>query len=262
MSGNGAQHSFIWWARLGYGARGAVYLLVGGLALLAAMGTGGKTTDAKGALQVVMGSPFGNVLLAVLALGLLGYAAWRFIQAVLDADNHGTGAKALAVRGGLLVSSLMHLALAGFAAGLLLGMGGGGGSGGWVAALMGQPYGRWLVLAVAAGILVAAAAHAFKAVKRKYRKHFRMDRKTMEKVEPVIRYGLLARSAVLAVIAFLLGVAAWRYDPQQAPGLQAALEYIRSSPYGLVLLALVSIGLLAFGVYSLLEAWYRRIEVD
>ena len=76
-------------ARMGYGARGVVYLMIGGLALLTAFGEGGKTTDSKGAITEIMQQPFGYVLLTVLIIGLFGYVVWRFTQAVKDTDGHG-----------------------------------------------------------------------------------------------------------------------------------------------------------------------------
>ena len=90
-----------WLARSGYAARGVVYLIVGGLAVLAALGGGGQTTDSKGALLTILQQPFGNVLLGLVALGLVGYAIWRLVQALMDTDHHGTDAKGLAIRGGL-----------------------------------------------------------------------------------------------------------------------------------------------------------------
>lgn len=82
-------------ARLGYGARGTVYLIVGGLALLAAIGSGGRATGSKGALQTVLKAPFGALLLAIIAIGLLCFAAWRLAQGFLDADQLGRKRKVL-----------------------------------------------------------------------------------------------------------------------------------------------------------------------
>ena len=258
-----AREKFQWWARIGYCTRGMVYLLVGALAILAAVGEGGKTTGTKGALATIIGEPFGYVLLGIIALGLFGYAAWRFIQAVFDADNHGNGGKALAIRGGLLISSLTHVLLGIFAASLAFGSGGGGGSGGnsgWVAELMQQPWGRWMVALIGIGILVAGIAHAVKAYKAKYRKHLAMDGEMMDKVEPMIRFGLYARSVVFAIIAFFFVIAAWQYDPQKAKGLNAALEFLQGQAYGMILLLIIALGLVAFGAYSVIEGIYRRIE--
>ena len=114
-------------ARLGYAARGAVSLFVGGLALLAAFGRGGGATGSKGALQELLFQPLGDVLLAAVALGLFGFAVWRALQSLLDADGLGSDPKALVVRAGQAVSAIVHAGLGVFAVSLLVGWGYGGG---------------------------------------------------------------------------------------------------------------------------------------
>ncbi len=258
-----AQEKLIWLARFGYATRGVVYIIVGALSLLAAFGEGGKTTDTKGALRSVMSTPFGDIMIGIIAFGLFGYALWRFVQAIKDVDDHGTDPKGLAVRGGLLVSAVTHTSLGIYALDMLFGFGGGssgGGSKGMAAMLMQQPWGRWLVGIVALCILGAGIAHVLKALKEKYERYFDMDRSLMEKVSPVIKFGLIARAVVFAIIAFFLAYAAWTYDPQKAKGLDAALEFIQQQAYGSYLLGVVALGLFAFGVYSFLEGIYRRIH--
>src|SRR4051812_31217016 len=102
-------------ARLGYAARGLVSLIVGVLALLAATGNGGGATDSKGALQTILAQPLGTVLLAAVALGLVGFSLWRAFQAVLDADGLGIGPKAIAARAGQAVSAVIYAGLGVFA---------------------------------------------------------------------------------------------------------------------------------------------------
>lgn len=139
-------------ARVGYAARGIVYLLVGGLAALAAFSQGGQTTGSKGALTRLLSAPMGEVLLGALALGLTGYALWRCIQAITDTDHHGNGPKGLVIRASLAVSAVTHILLAVFAVRLIVTLSGsgskGGGSEGAAGWLMSQPFGRWLVGAV------------------------------------------------------------------------------------------------------------------
>ena len=74
---------FRWLVRLGYAARGVVYVVIGVLAVKLALGDGGKTTDQQGALGTIAQQPFGKVLLTLVAVGLLGYAAWRLLRAAL-----------------------------------------------------------------------------------------------------------------------------------------------------------------------------------
>jgi uncharacterized protein DUF1206 len=85
-------------ARFGYGARGVVYCVVGALAVLAAIGQGGRPGDSKGALRAVLGGPFGAWIVGFIAIGLFGFALWRLVEGVTDADNRGTGLKGYVVR--------------------------------------------------------------------------------------------------------------------------------------------------------------------
>ncbi|MFO7594959.1 MAG: DUF1206 domain-containing protein [Desulfocurvibacter africanus] len=250
-------------SRLGYAARGVVYLLVGGLAVLVALGQGGRTTDTKGALRTLLDTPWGDALLGVIAVGLLGYAVWRFVQAVWDVDRNGTDAKGLAVRAGLLVSSVTHVGLAVFAIGLIRGGGGGGGGGKaqWTAWLMRQPWGQWLVALVGLVVIGVGIAQAAKAHKEKYKRYLRIDYDVMRWAEPVCKFGLYARGVVFVIIGGFFLVAAWQADPSEAGGLAQAMAFLRGQAYGRILFGIVALGLFAFGVYSLIQAKYRRIRL-
>jgi hypothetical protein len=108
-------------ARLGYGARGIVYGLVGGLALLAAIGSGGQTGGSRSALQTLLSQPFGRVWLGVIALGLFGFCAWRVLEALTDADRLGSDLKGLGTRAAHLISGVIYAGLALSALNLALG---------------------------------------------------------------------------------------------------------------------------------------------
>lgn len=255
-------------ARLGYGARGVVYLIVGWMAATAAF-KGGETTGTKGSLEEIVSQPMGEIMLGVVALGLIGYSIWRLVQGITDTDNHGTSAKGLAIRGGLLVSAVTHVSLALFAASLIFGWGtgsssSGGGSGGggsdpsnWTADLMSHSWGRWLVLAIGLAIIGAGVAHIIKGVKAKFEKYLAVDLQTKRWVSPVCRFGLVARGIVFIIIGGFFAKAAIQYDPQEAKGLDGVLDTLQSTPW---LLGILGLGLLAFGIYSFVEALYRRID--
>ena len=252
--------------RSGYAARGVVYIIVGGLAVLAASGQGGQTTDTHGALTSLLTQPFGKVLLAIVALGLIGYALWRVVQALADVDHQGTDPKGLATRGGLLVSAVAHTLLALFALSLIFGwgssMGGDGDSGArnWTAWLLQQPFGRWLVGLIGLAIVGAGIAHMVKGYHARFEKYLHMDAANLAKVSPVCRFGLIARGVVFVLMGAFLIVAAVEFDSAEARGLQGTLQTLQQQPYGWILLGMVALGMVAFGVYSLMEARYRRIE--
>jgi hypothetical protein len=144
-------------ARAGYVAYGVVYVLIGVLAVQAALGGGGGATGQEGALRSILLAPLGRVLLGTVALGLLAYAAWRLFQGILDPEDEGRDAKGVVKRLDHVLNGLFHAALA-FSAGQLA-LGSGGGRGGspddWTAALMSQPFGRWL--AVVSGAVIFGA---------------------------------------------------------------------------------------------------------
>lgn len=250
-----------WLARWGYGARGVVYLIVGFLALMAAFGTGGQTTDTKGALQQLLAQPAGSFLLALVAVGLVGYSLWRAVQAIADPDHHGTSTKGFAIRAGLLVSALVHLGLAVFALSLIFGWGTGGGSTqNWTARLMSVPFGKGLVAAVGVAIIAAGLAQIVKGWKADFEKYLYLDAGNRRWINPVSRAGLIARGVTFLIIGGFFITAAWQTDPSEARGLDGALRTLQAQPYGTWLLAIVAAGLVAFGVYSFVEARYRRID--
>lgn len=251
-------------ARLGYASRGVVYLLVGGLAALAALGEGGQTEGSRGALESVLTAPFGKILLGVIALGLLGYAMWRTLQALKDADHHGTEAKGLAIRAGLMVSAVTHILLAFYAANLIFRLdsssGDSGGSQSIVSWLLQQPFGRWLVGAVGLAIMGAGIAHGIKGLKAKFDKNFDMPIHIQRWAYPVCRFGLTIRGLVFVIVGSFFLVAAYHISPSEAGGTEEVFSTLRSQAYGQWLLAFVAIGLFAFGAYSVLAALYRRIN--
>lgn len=255
------------WARLGYAARGLVYLLIGFFALLAALGRS-DVRDSKGALQSLLGQPFGEILVGAVIVGLLGYAVWRLLQSILDADNHGTDGKALVVRGALFMSAMIHIGLAFFAAGLLfdwLGSKGSGGSGepgsGWLKALFDEGWGYLLTWLAALVMAAVAFAHLEKGWNAGFEKWFDCPSDKMRWIRPVSRIGLIARGFVFLILAALLAFGGTQYSVEDSPGTTTALRAVQDLPFGGFLLAVIALGLIAFSGYSFAESLYRKVGV-
>ncbi|MDQ3441613.1 MAG: DUF1206 domain-containing protein [Planctomycetota bacterium] len=255
-------------ARLGFFSKGIVYMTLGVLALLAALDRGGSTTDQRGAMRTILHQPFGRTMLAVGGAGLIGYALWRLIQALLDPEHaHGTGPKELGRRAARFISGVAYGGL-GVAAWRMVLQGERDDSGrtqDWTASLMAQPAGPWLVGAIGAVVIGAGAWHIYKAWKTKIGDKLVLDKWGAKMRDWIIRFGRVgyaARGVIFCVIGGFMIVAATRHSPREAKGVGQALQHVEGMSYGWIMLAAIAIGLIAYGVFQLVEARYRRIEVS
>ncbi|HEX8142630.1 MAG TPA: DUF1206 domain-containing protein [Pyrinomonadaceae bacterium] len=253
-------------ARFGYATKGVVYMVVGALATLAAIGMGGETTDTRGALQAIEEQPFGKFALGTVAFGLIGYVIWRWIQAVADTDEKGSGLKGISIRIGYACSGLVYAGLALTAAKILIDVGEPDSSSQvqqhWTERLMSVPYGRWMVGIVGASVVGFGLYQIYKGLKAKFRKRLKLGQMNFSKktwATLLGRVGYAARGVVFGIIGFFLIQAALHYDASEAKGLDGVLDTLVQKPYGRWMMGLVAAGLIAYGVYMLVESRYRRI---
>lgn len=253
-------------ARFGYGAKGVVYVIIGVLALQLAVGQGGQTTGPEGALATIGRQPFGRTLLAVMAVGLLGYALWRFVQSALDPEDKGKDIKGAAQRAGYAISGLTYGALGLLAGRMALGQGSNSGSGGapdWTARLLAQPFGVWLVALVGLIVIGAGIYQFYYGVSGRFRDELKLYAMSQGERAWATRSGQLgyaARGVVYGIAGGFLVQAALRSDPQQAGGIGKALGELARQPYGPWLLGVVTLGVLCYGIYAFVQARYRRIS--
>ena len=257
-------------ARAGYAGKGITYLLIGVLAVMAAFGTGGSTEGSKGVLAGVADNMFGQILVFIVGIGLAGYALWNFWRAAVDPENEGTDGKGIAKRIFFAVSGVIHVSLAIFA--IRAGISGGGSSGGggedsgtqgMVAMALGWPGGRFIVGAVALLIIGFAVGEIIKAYKIDFTEKLKlgqMDEKTRKTTIYTGRAGLAARGVAFALVGFFIGLAAINSNPNEAGGLNKALDTLGA--FGPIALGIVALGLVAYGVYMLIKAKYRRINPE
>ncbi|GLQ55897.1 DUF1206 domain-containing protein [Devosia nitrariae] len=257
------KNKFETFARLGYAARGVVYLLLGGFALASAFWGGGGSEDTSGALSGLLRAPFGRIWLGLVAFGLLGYVLWKLAQGLLNADNVDDDAKGFLNRAGQLVSAGANLFLMLTAARLAWSGGGGGNSNGEESAsawVLQQPFGPLLLGLVAAGVIAAALVQIWYGGSGRYRDRLHLPAEHRTWMDRACKFGLIARGVVIAIIGGFLGYAAFTVSPEQAGGVAEALAYVRGLPFGPWLYGAIALGLMAFGVYGLIEARYRSID--
>jgi len=253
-------------ARLGLATQGVVYLVIGGLAAKTALGRSGKTTGSNGALREIAAQPYGQVMLAVVGVGLVGYALFRLIEAVLDTECKGKKPKGIVTRIGYAFSGLAYVGLA-FGAFRLLTAGESKDDGANARTLTGrlleQPGGRWMVAAVAVIVFMVAIIQFYKAVTSKFQRTLEQERmgdRLLRWTVRIGRVGYAARGIVFGVIGGLIMKAAIDNDPSGSSGLPGALTALREQPYGPWVLLAVALGLMTFATYCLLRAPYRRIQ--
>ena len=254
-------------ARMGYAAKGVVYLLIGVLSFLAAVDARGQAAGSDGAFRSVLGQPYGKPLLVLVAVGLVGYAVWRAVQAYFDTEGKGSDAKGLAIRTAYVGSALIHLALAFSAAGLAYGFSNGDSERSiqdWTAWLMSREWGLWLVGLAGLVALGVAGSQFYKAYSEKLTRGLMTDRMSDTTVRNAVlagKVGLTARGVAIAIVGLFILLAVVQYQPSEVRGLAGALRTLEQQPLGPWLLGAVALGLALYGIYQLILAWYRRVDV-
>ena len=256
-------------ARVGFAAKALLYAIVGGLALQAALGHGGKTTGTKGALREVIDKPFGRVLLFVMAIGLLGYAAWRVVEGVADPERKGGDVKGLALRGSFIVRGLAHAVFAYQALRVASSKGSGGQDGAAAkeatSRAMELPQGEWIVMLLGATIAGFGLYQVYRGIQSKLGKQLDFGRLRSEAGEWAIvvsRFGIAARGVVFAMIGVLMFKAGLHANAAESGGVGEALAALGNGTNGWIILAVAAVGLVAYGAFEVVQARYRHIDAS
>lgn len=250
-------------ARLGYGARGVVYLMLAFFIASAALTTG-SGGDSKDAVRFITQSTASAVLTPLLIISLAGYCLWRIVQAVFDTDDHGFDPAGLAVRAGLLGSAATYGFLLTYTFSLWWGglFSSGDSSGDGFARTAASFIGAGPVSLILSSIFaIVGGAHIWKAINRKYRDHIQASQQLLRWIDMAAIGGLSARGIVFLVIAFLLFQHGLAGEEGRA-SLADALDFIAGLPFGAWLLGATGAGFFLFSIYSFAEAIWRRINVE
>ncbi len=248
--------------RAGFVARGVVYVLVGALALQIAFGGGGREADRQGALQQVAAQPFGKVMLWLLVIGFGCMTIWRASQALLANGPKNKVGSRLMNAGRAVFYGFVCWGTASFAAGTGGSSGSDAKSQDWTASALKWPGGQWLVGLVGCVLIGVGVVLAVRALMRRFLRKLetgRMSRRVRQVVTVLGVGGGAARGAVFAGVGVFALVAAIRFDPHQAKGMDATLRTFAHTPAGPWLLVAVAVGLVLFGGFSFASARWRRL---
>jgi fumarate reductase subunit D len=252
--------------RLGYVARGALYAVMGLLALGIALGLGGgKATDLSGSLVFLIGNPYGKVVLVVMIIGLVAYSLWGFVRAIFDPLHRGDDASGIVARLGFVSSAISYAVIALFGLQILAGAAGptsGDGTQKTVAKVLAHPFGGRITIIVG----VFAIGIGFGQFVEAYRATFKRDLKSAEMTasEKTIavglgRFGMFARGVTFLVVGWFLIQAGLHHDAGQAHGFGGAFLFLLGEPYGHLLLAVIALGFVALGLHSFACARWVRL---
>lgn len=250
-------------ARLGYLSHGVVNGLIGALALLAALGQHeGSVTDSEGAIERVGRDEWGEPALWALAVGLACYALWNCFRALFDREHGLRDTKGLLKRVGYGVSAATHSLLAIHSFQTAAGIGRSSGSKSFIAHVLDWPGGSLAIAAAGLAVIGFGLYQLYRAARNELGSELAWNQLPAARrrfAERVARWGLAARGIVFPIIGGSLVAAAISSRPGDAHSFGEALREIAFQPFGRMLLAIVSAGLVAYGVYMLFLAFYPRI---
>lgn len=253
-------------ARIGFGARGFVYLSVGLLTLSAAVIHRGDAVGTRGAFGWMAHQPFGRVWLILLALGLVAFFCWRMLQAVCDADREGSSREAIRRRLFQGVSGLSYLAMAFSVFQVVLRAYGDVERAGAMQAkaraalLLEMPFGAWLLTGVGLMIIGIGVANVARAAREDFTEFLSCSERVCRRLAPVARAGYAARGVAYLPLGVMVALAGVRSEPHAVTSFGLALEALERQPTGSIILTVTAVGLTAFGAFSFVEARFRKIR--
>lgn len=246
--------------RLGYTAKGILYLFIGLLAGRAALLPYAEAGGSSSVLLTLVDQPFGKVILVFFATSLLGYVFRRFLQAVLDPGHHPRPQRILQ-RAGYIMSGCSYLGISYSALLVVIGVGESDDTLEDLATeLFEKPFGNWLVGIVGLVVIGLGFSYIYGAITKSYVSELRSSKLHHRFEKWVVRMGqvgIAARGSAFVLIGFFFMEAAVLFRAEPAGGLKNALQRLAAQPYGPLWLSGVGLGLVAYALYMVVAAWYR-----
>jgi hypothetical protein len=247
-------------ARFGYFARGAVYLVMGGIAARAALLSRGRAMGPGGALRAILGGPRGQLLVGIIAAGLLAFAVFRLVQA-LGAQSRGFLRRISSLGGGLASAGLAYTAwrvmiheraARGRGAGAFREM---------AARVLAHPWGRNLLIAGGAIAAIAGIVEILRALSGRFPERFllgSMGPGRRKWALRLTRFGLAAHGVLVLTVGVFVARAGLDTNAREVLETGGALRRLGQPPFGSLTAGAVALGLSAYGLYMWFLARYRK----
>ncbi|HXN91995.1 MAG TPA: DUF1206 domain-containing protein [Candidatus Sulfotelmatobacter sp.] len=251
--------------RLGYLVRGALYAVMGLLALGLTLGIGaGQTTDLSGSLVFLINNPFGKLVLIVTAVGLAAYSLWGFTRAIYDPLHRGRGPGGYMARLGFVTSAVSYAAIVFFALRILLGSGGAAADSTQksIAEILTHPGGGPLTVIIGLVAILIGLGQFLEAYRATFKEDLKGAEMTATERNAAIglgRFGMFARGVIFLVIGWFLVQAGIHHDAGQVQGFGSAFQFLLGQPFGRVLLGIIALGFVALGLHSFACARWIRL---
>lgn len=249
---------FNWLVRVGYFSRAILYSVLGLIALTSAQQIAQGT---NGIFQAIENYPAGTIILWIMVIGLTAYALFRFCSPLFDIENNGSDKKGWAKRIGHAGSGIGHLALAYSAYKFASSDSGGSGGSAQEAAsgILSVDFGGTALGVLGIIFFIVAVFQVKKGISGEFM--HRISGQAPSATRWLGGAGFLARAVVYAVIGWSLFKAGFlSASAEQVKTLGDAVASLAGEGF---IFTLTAIGLLLFGIFSLILARYRIIpELD
>jgi len=257
-------------ARIGYATRGMIYFVIGLLAVLLAVGYGGKAINQQGAISMIGMQQAGQILLWLVLIGLVCYSLWGVIRAIFNPFHQGHDAKGFALRIGYLVSAVAYALLIMPTYALIVDGAQSAPSNAqqdqiqqYIAKILSMRFGPWLVGIIGIIVIFVGLMQFFQGFKSGFDRQIylaKLNPSQLRRVRFLGRFGTIARGIVFALIGLFIVMAAYTKEPKKAQGFDSTLTYILQQPYGRWLMGAIALGLISLGLYSLCLSIFFRLK--
>lgn len=255
-------------ARFGFYAKGFLFIVIGILALMVALGQkGGELADPAGALETIAEIPYGRILLVIFIVGAVAHGAWNVLRGVADVDNAGKKWQGIARRVIAVGVGIFYFGLALTALDILVAERAADRNGAiqrmLATILLALPLGAVLMALIGLGVVGAGFSEFYSGLTGKYQENFKIRVLGDDQQKIITLLGVLSfsvRALILVMMGCFFIAAAFYYNPNEAAGVDRAMAILASQSYGKILLFVTAAGLICHGVLSLYEARFRRVS--